>query len=924
MAITDTQQTAQFAAEAAVSAAEAKQYLLSIQQPVVDISESVADAQNSAAKAEMARDQAQDIADGLVQTIDSQLSEQEVQFESQMTTQQSSFDSSQSERESSFEEKSNEFELRFSSQLSTQGSTFSESQSDKEHRFQQFLLNSGYVFLGNYVDGPFQFSARNQYIRYNNQYYRLNAATDVGFTTTGTDATSFANDVTHFVLMDGDTLRQNLGSGDGTDLIGFGNDVITNSLCRTLKSFGAVGNGIDSDNDAALRADAWSISTGKPVLVTNGEYYLANVALGGEYHFDDNAWFVNSNLGATDNIIIAKPGLKLQNWKTKIGCVEWPTSGNYGNALLIGNYYQPADDSTIVNDVAISNFTIIGTTTAFSGQAVEILGNVDNVRMINGKCSGAGTAIIAHWGGDVNLNDPHDNNVTYSHHPRNMVFENISFDRQDGLEVRAVGLYLSACYNVRVRNISGVRCPSLVRVSPGDVYDQVSVSRDRGRVMTGIDIRDVYSRMPPDGNDNAIVISGIPDTYRTSAERLTALDPQSPYSITAENITVDMGGNAYSNPLILVRGAKNVIASFNAAAGDNTTLPWALVDYTTKSNIRFSGSCPGGVRSRGFSSSISEHAQHCNESVTYSGNVIGFNPQTFTQPGLMLQSGIEIGDRALVAKSATDFIIFCGAMLYSGSSYIGTVTRTTWLRANINEQIPVSKSASAIAAGSALTSHLASKGLSVRGSISGFMYNVKSTNTWGIDFSLNTERGFRGGILCDGTHCTSARFSGSYSGSGIEDGEAVNANIHISAGRVRNVIISGCRFDSDEVNNTIDSHVLITTDNHAGVVITGNAGTEPSALPFNVQNSSVNEPYSMQQIFGNHVPGVQAPITTVTGYYSGNYFRGVARNNATPNTGYWNIGDKIDRASVKIGGKEGWICSNVGSPGSWVEYGSIS
>ncbi|MEG8000107.1 hypothetical protein LAV69_21995, partial [Klebsiella quasipneumoniae subsp. quasipneumoniae] len=95
----------------------------------------------------------------------------------------------------------------FSSQLSIQESTFSESQTDKENRFQQFLNTSGYVFLGDYQDGPFQFSARNQYIRYNNQYYRLNAATDVGFTTTGTDATSFANDVTHFVLMDGDTLR---------------------------------------------------------------------------------------------------------------------------------------------------------------------------------------------------------------------------------------------------------------------------------------------------------------------------------------------------------------------------------------------------------------------------------------------------------------------------------------------------------------------------------------------------------------------------------------------------------------------------------------------------------------------------------------------------------------------------------------------
>ncbi|HBS2795688.1 TPA: hypothetical protein MAE52_004990, partial [Klebsiella quasipneumoniae subsp. similipneumoniae] len=83
--------------------------------------------------------------------------------------------------------------------------------SSQEARFQQFLLSSGYVFLGDYQDGPFQFGARNQYIRYDNQYYRLNATTDVGFTTTGTDATSFANDVTHFVLIDGDTLRQNLG-----------------------------------------------------------------------------------------------------------------------------------------------------------------------------------------------------------------------------------------------------------------------------------------------------------------------------------------------------------------------------------------------------------------------------------------------------------------------------------------------------------------------------------------------------------------------------------------------------------------------------------------------------------------------------------------------------------------------------------------
>lgn len=137
---------------------------------------------------------------------------------------------------------------------------FNAAQQERADQFQQFLLSSGYVFLGDYEDGPFQFSARNQYIRYNDQYYRLNATTDVGFTTTGTDATSFANDVTHFVLMDGDTLRQNLGSDEGADLVGWKGSTVgevldrididasvkNNPLALLLQTGGLIQFGIDS------------------------------------------------------------------------------------------------------------------------------------------------------------------------------------------------------------------------------------------------------------------------------------------------------------------------------------------------------------------------------------------------------------------------------------------------------------------------------------------------------------------------------------------------------------------------------------------------------------------------------------------------------------------------------------------------------
>lgn len=91
---------------------------------------------------------------------------------------------------------------------------------DQESRFQQFLLSSGYVYLGEYENGPLQFSARNQYIAYNGQYFQISAGTGVGFTTTGTDADSFANDVEHLVLMDGNSIRQNLGAEDGLKWLG--------------------------------------------------------------------------------------------------------------------------------------------------------------------------------------------------------------------------------------------------------------------------------------------------------------------------------------------------------------------------------------------------------------------------------------------------------------------------------------------------------------------------------------------------------------------------------------------------------------------------------------------------------------------------------------------------------------------------------
>ncbi|WP_142369186.1 hypothetical protein [Klebsiella aerogenes] len=93
----------------------------------------------------------------------------------------------------------------------------------QEARFDAFIERSGYQVIGDYVDGPLTITEYNQLIRYNNELWKLTAATDLPYTTAGTtDETWNATDSLHFVSVGDAALRQNLGSdeeGLGADLV---------------------------------------------------------------------------------------------------------------------------------------------------------------------------------------------------------------------------------------------------------------------------------------------------------------------------------------------------------------------------------------------------------------------------------------------------------------------------------------------------------------------------------------------------------------------------------------------------------------------------------------------------------------------------------------------------------------------------------
>lgn len=94
----------------------------------------------------------------------------------------------------------------------------------QESRFNTFIQSSGYQIVGDYTAGPLTLTEYNQLIRYNNELYKLTAATDIPFTTAGnTDETWTSTDAAHFVSVGDAALRQNLGS----DEPGMGDNIIT-------------------------------------------------------------------------------------------------------------------------------------------------------------------------------------------------------------------------------------------------------------------------------------------------------------------------------------------------------------------------------------------------------------------------------------------------------------------------------------------------------------------------------------------------------------------------------------------------------------------------------------------------------------------------------------------------------------------------
>lgn len=714
-----------------------------------------------------------------------------------------------------------------------------------------------------------------------------------------------------------------LAKPTGTNLIGYGSDILTNSISRTLKSFGATGDGVTDDTAALLLADAWSISTGRPVYVRDGEYKILNAEIGGRYIFDSEAYF-SGTLGERDNIVIAKSGLRMYGPRFKKTLSNWAIDGEYGNVLRIGTYRQANDINSVVRDVKIYNCKIQNIGTTYTSQAIEILGNAYDITIDGATVTGAGGSIICHWGGDVGDAGAHGSMVTYSYHPHRLNLSNLYFCPDDDGNAPGSALILSACYDVRISNVSSLNVNRTLWIFPGDVYNEVAVARDKGKPCTGIVVNGVHIVDPADGNA-AIEVGGIPATKRTAQPTVYARDIDGNMDVTIIGANITCADIVYTNPNVIIRACKGVKSTINKDGGDRSSAYWAFIDYNDSCDINLSGTSSIGERLRGNTNCRIKLDSQRALNAALSGTDGGCSIESFSSGALTLGEA-SAGSASISVTSVADGILFNGSHIYIGGVSYGRITKTVLAPAGIATTVQVTPLNAAITHGASATVVLPHTGTEVTGTKKRHLYNYRVVNGWGLTLKVNSIGGQRGGAIFSGEYVYGCRVINSrFDGTGFEGGGLLHADIHVTAASVRGLEINGNMFDASAVNPMVNTRFSLASANHAGVVIANNQGTvTTSGVSTIMSNSTVAAPYSMQQIYGNTFAGYQVSIATATGLYVGGKFRGVVRNNAVPATGYWAVGDKLDRDTPVSGGQEGWVCTVTGSPGTWNGFGSIS
>lgn len=683
--------------------------------------------------------------------------------------------------------------------------------------------------------------------------------------------------------------------------------------------FGAIGDGVADDTVPVQSA----IASGQPVYIDK-PYKVKNLNGANAYiQFTGAGKFIGM-LGERDNImtVVSSSSFTLINPVFDKGLSAWAVDGDFGNALRLGSYRNNSSalGSLLVENVYIKDMLVNNTTTAFNSQAVEILGNVQDVWVDGLEVVGSGAGIICHWGGDVGDAGAHDSIVSFSHHPRRLKLDRLHFHADASGNKPNNTIIISACYDVEV-NFTSDGIGRTVWVMPGDVYNEVAVTRDKNKVCTGIRVNGHVTRPDVTATDAPVTISGMPATQRTTQPTFWGRDNGSYMDVVVDvNITCD--DVVYSRPMYLQQGCKGVTARVNKSGGSRSSSHWVGLDYNEGCSGEFSGDSVIVARLRGDTNSdFTFHATRHNDGAR-STSERGIVLLAFRSGALAVQGTITAGETTVPVIAAADGVIFNGGYIMSAGVPVAKVQKSILAKAGVVTNLTVTPLTASLSG--SVSVDLPNEGTTIRGDVNDFMYSVQSTNTWGTTFSLNSTAAYRGGLLLDGDYCRSTTVRECYfQDTGVENAAPLRTDVHLTASLVDGFRLVDNDFDAAEKNPNVNTRLSLSTSNHKGVMVRGNRGTPTtSGISFSINPSTAVSTGAngrvQAQVYGNDVEENDTPIGTHAGFYLGNAFRGLTRENAAPTVGRYAAGDVLDYYTPSAT-KRAVLCTVSGVPGTWIE-----
>ena len=314
----------------------------------------------------------------------------------------------------------------------------------QESRFNTFIQSSGYQIVGDYTTGPLTLTEYNQLIRYNNELYKLTAATDIPFTTAGnTDETWTSTDAAHFVSVGDAALRQNLGSGEGDPIVApekvraaLGGTVSEAIRYVSVDGFEPDLTGTTDSTLSVLKAAAVAKTLADSAYVTGDtKYYVVQFGFGA-YMLGDVPLYTGITYEGQDNgsFIIPKPGAKF--CLTTTGTEPYATSSSkrlYNGTiknLRIGCAFRE---------------TVFPVPAGVGGINIEYASyiKIENVemRMLNGP----GLDLKEVWDSDINIRMMKVGNITDPANPVPALRINMGSGTDGSNALRFWGLHIEEC-----------------------------------------------------------------------------------------------------------------------------------------------------------------------------------------------------------------------------------------------------------------------------------------------------------------------------------------------------------------------------------------------------------------------------------------------------------------------------------------------